>query len=136
MLLVDTNVLLDIFENDPQWVQWSLSKLRAFAQLLPLSVDPVVYAELSIGFSSVEDLDAALSTLRIDIIAAPREALFLAGRKFVEYRRRGGLRNNVLPDFFVGAHAVIRDCPVLTRDARRFRTYFPSVRLIAPEADL
>jgi predicted nucleic acid-binding protein len=135
MLLVDTNVLLDVFENDQRWVAWSLSKLRAFAQLLQLSVDPVVYAEQAIGFSSAEDLDAALAALRIDVVLPPKDALFLAGRKFVEYRRRGGLKNNVLPDFFVGAHAAIRECAVLTRDSRRFRTYFPTVRLIAPETD-
>jgi hypothetical protein len=134
MLLVDTNVLLDIFENDKQWVDWSLSKLRGFAQLLQLSIDPIVYAELSIGFASVVELDAMLFELQIDLISAPKEALFLAGRKFVEYRRRGGPKSNVLPDFLIGAHAAIRQCPILTRDTRRYRTYFSSVQLIAPDA--
>ncbi|HEX3894900.1 MAG TPA: type II toxin-antitoxin system VapC family toxin [Rudaea sp.] len=134
MLLVDTNVLLDIFENDKQWVDWSLAKVRGFAQLLQLSIDPIVYAELSVCFASVVELDAMLSELQIDLVAAPREALFLAGRKFVGYRRRGGPKSNVLPDFLIGAHAAVRQCPILTRDTRRYRTYFSSVQLIAPDA--
>ncbi|HZP66172.1 MAG TPA: PIN domain-containing protein [Rudaea sp.] len=136
MLLVDTNVLIDVFERDPDWSEWSMRRLRALAQLHQLAIDPIVYAELSAGFLGPGELDTALEEIGIELVAAPRPALFLAGRAFLAYRRRGGSKNRVLADFLIGAHAAVRDCPILTRDTRHYREYFPSLHLIAPESDL
>lgn len=133
MLLVDTNVLVDVLENDPAWVDWSIQQLRAQAQVHPLLINPVIYAELSLTFSTAEALDGALENLRLVMAEIPRSGLFLAGKAFVHYRRKGGAKNNVLSDFFVGAHAAVLGCSILTRDARRYRAYFPSVSLITPE---
>ena len=134
-MLVDTNVLVDVLENDPDWSDWSVAQLRAQAQIHRLVINPVIYAELSLTFSTVEALDDALAGLQIPVIEIPRPALFLAGKAFVSYRRRGGTKTNVLADFFIGAHAAVAGLPVLTRDVRRVAGYFPTVALIAPEAD-
>ena len=134
-MLVDTNVLVDVLENDPDWSDWSVAQLRAQAQIHRLVINPVIYAELSLTFSTVEALDDALAGLQIPVIEIPRPALFLAGKAFVRYRRRGGTKTNVLADFFIGAHAAVAGLPVLTRDVRRVAGYFPTVALIAPEAD-
>ena len=132
MLLVDTNVLVDILENEPEWADWSISQLRAQSKVHPLAINPVIYAELSLTFSTVEALDETIENLGLAVMQLPRPALFLAGKAFVRYRRRGGKKNNVLADFFIGAHAAVLGCPVLTRDAGRYQTYFPSVVLITP----
>jgi len=132
-MLVDTNVLVDVFENDPTWADWSIAQLRAQAQIHRLVINPVIYAELSLTFSTVEALDATLADLRIPVIETPKPALFLAGKAFVQYRRQGGTKSNVLADFFIGAHAAVAGLPVLTRDVGRYASYFPTVRLIAPE---
>ncbi|GHT94220.1 DNA-binding protein [Betaproteobacteria bacterium] len=132
MLLVDTNVLVDILENDPEWADWSIKQLRAQAQVYRLVINPIIYSELSLTFSTVEALDNAIAQLGLALLELPRPALFLAGKAFVRYRRQGGTKNNVLGDFFIGAHAAVSGYPVLTRDTRRYATYFPSVRLIAP----
>ncbi|MDD5033975.1 MAG: type II toxin-antitoxin system VapC family toxin [Methylococcaceae bacterium] len=132
MLLVDTNVLVDILEDDPQWVDWSLQQLRGQSQVHPLSINPIIYAELSLTFSTAEALDQAVADLRLDVLEMPRPALFLAGKAFIRYRRAGGQKSNVLADFFIGAHAAILGCPILTRDSRRYRSYFPTVPLITP----
>lgn len=132
MLLVDTNVLIDVLENDPEWSAWSLRQLRYRAQLSPLAINPIIYAELSIAFSTVERLDEALATMQLRHLEIPRPALFLAGKAFVRYRRQGGTKANVLADFFIGAHAAVARLPLLTRDTRRYRNYFPTVELIAP----
>ncbi len=132
MQLVDTNVLIDVFENDPDWAEWSLQQLRHRSRLTPLAINPVIYAELSIAFSRMEMLDAALATLEMRQLEIPRPALFLAGKAFLRYRQQGGTKSNVLADFFIGAHAAVSRLPLLTRDTRRYRTYFPTVELIAP----
>lgn len=130
MLLVDTNVLVDVLENDPEWADWSIQQLRAQSKIHPLAINPVIYAELSLTFSTVEALDETLDNLGLILKELPRPALFLAGKAFVRYRRQGG--SNVLADFFIGAHAAVLGCPLLTRDARRYQAYFPSVALITP----
>ena len=136
-MLVDTNVLVDVLENDPTWADWSIAQLRAQAQIHRLVINPVIYAELSLTFSTVEALDATLADLQIPVIETPKPALFLAGKAFVQYRREtdqgSGIKTNVLADFFIGAHAAVAGLPVLTRDVRRYASYFPTVRLIAPE---
>ena len=132
MLLVDTNVLVDVLENDPDWADWSIGQLRAQSQIHPLAINPVIYAELSLTFSTVEALDDTLDKLGLAIMELPRPALFLAGKAFVRYRRAGGKKSNVLADFFIGAHAAVIGCPLLTRDTKRYQRYFPSVKLMAP----
>jgi predicted nucleic acid-binding protein len=132
MLLVDTNVLVDVLQNDPQWAEWSIGQLRARAQLHELAINPVVYAELSLSFSTFEALDRVVATMELAVHEVPRPALFLAGKAYLQYRRRGGGKAQVLPDFFIGAHAAVEGWPLLTRDARRFRTYFPSLQVITP----
>jgi hypothetical protein len=130
--LVDTNVLLDLFTNDPIWADWSARQLQILSAREALLVNPVVYAELSVGYDRVEALDAALANASVDLVEIPRAALFLAGRAFQAYRAQGGTRTGVLPDFFIGAHAVVAGLSLLTRDARRYRTYFPTITLITP----
>ena len=132
MLLVDTNVLVDVLQNDPQWADWSIGQLRAQAQLHQLVINPVIYAELSLSFSTFEALDRVVATMELEIHDVPRPALFLAGKAYLQYRRRGGGKAQVLPDFFIGAHAAVEGWPLLTRDVSRFRTYFPSLEVIAP----
>jgi len=132
-MLVDTNVLVDVLENDSDWADWSITQLRAQAQIHRLIINPVIYAELSLTFSTVEALDWTLANLQIPVVETPKPALFLAGKAFVQYRRQGGVKSNVLADFFIGAHAAVAGLPVLTRDVRRYASYFPTVRLIAPE---
>jgi hypothetical protein len=130
--LVDSNVILDIVTEDPDWLDWSASALARQANEGRLVVNPVVYAEVAARFGRIEDLEAALPREFYDRQALPWEAAFLAGRCFVQYRRRGGLRRSPLPDFYIGAHAAVAGLTLLTRDARRYRTYFPQLRLIAP----
>ena len=132
MLLVDTNVLVDVLQNDPQWADWSIAQLRAQAQLHELAINPVIYAELSLSFSTLEALDRVVATMELAMHEVPRPALFLAGKAYLQYRRRGGGKAQVLPDFFIGAHAAVEGWPLLTRDASRFRTYFPSLEVVAP----
>jgi len=132
MLLVDTNVLVDVLENDPDWSTWSLQQLRAQSRVHRLIINPVIYAELSLAFTSFEALDQAVEGLQLALEETPRSALFLAGKAFVRYRREGGAKTNVLAEFFIGAHAAVSGYPLLTRDPRRYRTYFPGVTLIAP----
>jgi predicted nucleic acid-binding protein len=134
MLLVDTNVLIDVLENDPQWADWSIAQLRAQSQIHRLAINPIIYAELSLAFSRYEALDQMVNQLELTLLELPRPALFLAGKAFVRYRRLGRAKSNVLGDFFIGAHAAVSGLPVLTRDTRRYATYFPSVKLIAPQA--
>lgn len=133
MLLVDTNVLVDVFQDDPEWADWSLQQLRAQSQVHELAINPVIYAELSLNFDSVAALDAAVNELHLQFRDLPRPSLFLAGKAFVKYRRAGGLKANVLADFFVGAHAAVAGWGIITRDARRYRSYFPRVALVSPK---
>ena len=132
MLLVDTNVLVDVLENDPEWADWSISQLRAHSKIHRLAINPVIYSELSLTFSTVEALDRTIDDLGLTVIELPRPALFLAGKAFVRYRRQGGQKSNVLADFFICAHAAVSRYPILTRDTRRYSTYFAGVNLIAP----
>ena len=132
MLLVDTNVLVDVLQNDPQWADWSIAQLRAQAQLHALAINPVIYAELSLSFSTFEALDRAVATMELAMHEVPRPALFLAGKAYLQCRRRGGGKARVLPDFFIGAHAAVEGWPLLTRDASRFRSYYPRLEVIAP----
>lgn len=133
MILVDTNVLLDVFTDDPAWADWSQHQLEAASLADRLAINGVIYAELSIRFERIEALEAALESAGVALAEIPRPALFLAGKAFLAYRRGGGSRTGVLPDFFIGAHASVAKIPLLTRDPRRYRTYFPAADLIAPE---
>jgi predicted nucleic acid-binding protein len=132
MILVDTNVLLDIFQNDPKWAAWSQEKLDAASATDSLAINPVIYSELSIAFVRIEELEAVLTEAALMLEAIPREALFLAGKAFLAYRRARGVKQTVLPDFYIGAHAAVVRCPLLTRDAARYRGYFPGISLICP----
>ena len=132
MLLVDTNVLVDVLEDDPQWADWSIGQLRAQSRIHRLAINPIIYSELSLTFSTVEALDETLASMGLAMIEMPRAALFLAGKAFIRYRRQGGTKSNVLGDFFIGAHAAVSGHAVLTRDTRRYASYFPSVVLVAP----
>ena len=132
MLLVDTNVLVDVLEDDPRWADWSIDQLRAQSKSHLLLINPIIYAELSLTFSRVEALDKTIESMGLALKELPRPALFLAGKAFALYRRNGGKKSNVLADFFIGAHAAVLGCPLLTRDAQRYRSYFPSVELITP----
>lgn len=132
MILVDTNVLLDVVTGDPKWADWSQNQLEAAALTKALAINPIIYAELSVRYDNIEEVDAMLEATRIVVSEIPREALFLAGKAFMRYRLRGGTRTGVLPDFFIGAHAVVLGVPLLTRDARRYADYFPKLELLAP----
>jgi predicted nucleic acid-binding protein len=132
-MLVDTNVLVDVLENDPDWADWSIAQLQAQSKVHQLAINPIIYAELSLTFSTVEALDRVLDGMELRMLEIPKPALFLAGKAFVQYRRTGGVKSNVLGDFFIGAHAAVSQLPVLTRDVRRYKNYFPSVKLVAPD---
>ena len=132
MILVDTNVLLDLVLEDRTWADWSQHQLESASIHHRLAINPVIYSELSIAFARIEELERMLADGALAYEEIPREALFLAGKAFVEYRRRRGAKSSVLPDFYIGAHAVVAGWPLLTRDASRYRSYFPGIRLIAP----
>jgi hypothetical protein len=132
LILVDTNVLLDLVTDDPLWAGWSQQQLELASANDDIAINDIVYAELSVGYPKIEDLDAMISSAGLAIAAIPRPALFLAGKAFQRYRAAGGSKTGVLPDFFVGAHAVIGDAVLITRDAVRYRSYFPGIMLIAP----
>lgn len=133
MLLVDTNVVLDVIENDPEWAAWSQAQLDSAALKDILIINPVIYAELSLAFRRIEELERMLAKTGLRVEPLPREGLFLAAKVFLQYRRKGGAKTGVLPDFFIGAHAAVLDLPLLTRDTARYETYFPSLKLISPE---
>ncbi len=135
MTLVDSNILLDVFTEGSAWLEWSLLQLENAALRGPLLINDVIYAETSIRFERAEAFDKALADAGITITPTPRLALFLAGKAFTRYRGSGGGRTGVLPDFFIGAHAEVDRLPLLTRDTRRYRSYFPAVKLIAPEGE-
>jgi hypothetical protein len=129
---VDSNVILDVVTDDADWLDWSAAALARQADAGPLVVNPVIYAEVAARFERIEDLEEALPEEYYQRQPLPWEAAFLAGRSFVRYRREGGQRRSPLPDFYIGAHALIGGLTLLTRDARRYRTYFPKLRIIAP----
>lgn len=132
-VLIDSNVLLDLMTKDARWSAWSAAEVERAADRFRLAINPIIYAEVSVRYSRIEDLDAALPKAMFDREAIPYEAAFLAGKSFLAYRRRGGTKRSPLPDFFIGAHAAIAGYRLLTRDAARYRTYFPTLRLIAPD---
>lgn len=131
-VLVDANVLLDVLTDDPQWYDWSAGQLDACATDAELCINPIVYAEISVGFERIEELDAALPADAFTRLELPWEAGFLAGKAFLQYRRARGARTSPLPDFYIGAHAAIEGMALLTRDARRYRTYYPKLEIISP----
>ena len=131
-VLVDSNVLLDLMTEDPTWFKWSAMAVEQAADVSRLVINPIIYAEVSIRYSSIEELERALPTTLLEREAIPYEAAFLAGKCFLEYRRRGGSRSSPLPDFLIGAHAAVAGYRLITRDASRYRSYFPKLDLIAP----
>jgi predicted nucleic acid-binding protein len=132
VILVDTNVLLDVMRDDQEWQQWSAAALDHAAKQETLAINPIIYAELSSQFEQIEALDSSLTSLEVRISEIPKPALFLAGHAFRRYRRAGGAKSNVLSDFFIGAHAAVAGAALLTRDTKRIRAYFPTVSLIGP----
>ncbi|MDP3408940.1 type II toxin-antitoxin system VapC family toxin [Bosea sp. (in: a-proteobacteria)] len=131
--MIDSNVLLDVMTEDPRWFAWSAHALEQAADRFRLVINPVVYAEVSVRYTRIEDVDAALPRAMIDREPIPFEAAFLAGKCFLTYRRRGGTKLSPLSDFFIGAHAAVAGYQLMTRDAARYRTYFPNLSLLAPE---
>jgi predicted nucleic acid-binding protein len=132
-VLVDSNVILDVMTEDERWFEWSSAALERCAEESVICVNPVIYAEVSIRFERIEELEAALPADLFERLPIPYEAAFLAGKCFLDYRRRGGRRTSTLPDFFIGAHAAVGGMQLLTRDVGRYQTYFPKLQLIAPE---
>jgi predicted nucleic acid-binding protein len=131
-VLVDSNVILDVFLDDPSWADWSESTLEEYVQYGSLFINPIVYSEVSIGFERIEDLESALSKAGFQILEIPKEALFLAGKAFIKYKKAKGAKNSPLPDFYIGAQAAVLGFELITRDVARYRTYFPSIRLVSP----
>jgi predicted nucleic acid-binding protein len=132
-VLIDANILLDVMTEDTRWLGWSADAIERAADRHRLVINPVIYAEVSIRYSRIEDLDAALPKAMFDREAIPYEAAFLAGKCFLAYRRQGGTKRSPLPDFFIGAHAAVAGYLLMTRDAARYRTYFPRLVLISPD---
>ncbi len=131
--LVDANILLDLVTNDFVWSEWSAEQLTMAAMRGPLWINDIVYAEVSVGFETIEAVDTAIGAARLVRQAIPPAALFLAAKVFQRYRRSGGTRTGVLPDFFIGAHAAVAGVPVLTRDPRPYRRYFPKLSVVSPK---
>ena len=132
-MLVDTNILIDALNNEPRWADWSIHQLRVQSKIHVLSINPIIYSELSCAFSKIEDLDDVVQVMGLKYVQMPKPALFLAAKAFQAYRKKGGTKHNILGDFFVGAHAAVSRLPVLTRDTQRYKTYFPSVQLVSPK---
>lgn len=132
-MLVDTNILIDVLNNEPRWADWSIHQLRVQSKIHVLSINPIIYSELSSAFTKIEDLDDVVQVMGLKYVQLPKPALFLAAKAFQAYRKKGGTKHNILGDFFVGAHAAVSRMPVLTRDTQRYTTYFPSVQLVSPK---
>lgn len=132
-VLVDSCVLLDLFTNDPHWANWSEATLEQYSQTNSLYINSTIYTEISIGFTHIEELDEAIAALGLKVLETPREALFLTGKVFLQYRRNKGTKNSPLPDFFIGAHAAVAQCHLITRDLAKYKTYYPQVQLIHPD---
>ena len=131
-VLVDSNIILDVFLNDLKWGDWSESKLEEYSDQTSLYINSIIYSEISIGFELIEDLESAIGKAGFHMLEIPKEALFLAGKAYVKYKRRRGAKRNPLPDFFIGAQAAVMNLNLLTRDISRYQSYFPTVKLIAP----
>ena len=132
-ILVDSNVILDIVTEDRKWFQWSSETLAFYADTKMLVINPIIYAEVSFGFDRIEDVEEVLPLTHFRRAQLPWEAAFLAGKCFLKYRKKGGKKRSPLPDFFIGAHAAVMGLTLMTRDASRYRTYFPKLRIISPE---
>ena len=131
-VLVDSNIILDVFLNDSKWGDWSESKLEEYSDQTSLYINSIIYSEISIGFELIEDLESAITKAGFHMLEIPKEALFLAGKVYVKYKRRRGVKRTPLPDFFIGAQAAVMNLNLLTRDISRYQSYFPTVKLIAP----
>ena len=131
-VLVDSNIILDVFTDDPNWADWSESMLEEYSNVSTLYINSIVYSEISIGFNRIEDLEAAIIGAGFQMLDFPKEALFLAGKAFLKYKKKRGARSSPLPDFFIGAQAAVLNIALITRDVSRYRSYFPTVNLISP----
>lgn len=131
-VFVDSNIALDVFLNDPKWADWSESILDQYDQLGPLYINAIVYSEISIGFKRIEDLESAIAKAGLQMLEIPKEALFLAGKAYLKYKKRKGMKRTPLPDFYIGAQAAVQDLVLITRDVSRYRSYFPTVKLVCP----
>jgi len=131
-VFVDSNIVLDVFLNDPKWADWSESKLEEYDQSGILYINSIVYSEISIGFRRIEDLESAIAKAGLQMLEIPKEALFLAGKAYLKYKKRKGTKRTPLPDFFIGAQAAVQNLDLITRDVSRYKSYFPTVKLIAP----
>jgi predicted nucleic acid-binding protein len=131
-ILVDSNIILDVFLDDPDWADWSESRLEKFSAITKLFINPIVYSEVSIGFKRIEELESVLNRGGFQMLQIPKEALFLAGKAFLQYRKNRGTKRSPLPDFYIGAQAAVLEMDLITRDESRYRTYFPTVKLISP----
>ena len=131
-VLVDSNIVLDVFLNDPKWADWSESKLDEYDQLGILYINSIVYSEISIGFKRIENLESAIAKAGLQMLQIPKEALFLAGKAYLKYKKRKGKKRTPLPDFFIGAQAAVQNLDLVTRDVSRYQSYFPTVKLITP----
>ena len=132
VILVDSNVILDVFTEDPKWYDWSAGKLSESAEDAALAINPIIYSEVSLRFETIEELDDALPVEFFERLSLPWEAAFLAAKCYLKYRSRRGAKRSPLPDFYIGAHAAVLDMTLLTRDPKRYRTYYPTVRLLSP----
>ena len=132
-VLVDSNVVLDIFLDDPRWAEWSESALNKYNDIAILYINSIIYSEVSIGFERIEELESAMNRAGFQILEIPKEALFLAGKAFLKYKKGKGMKISPLPDFYIGAQAAVLNLDLITRDLLRYRTYFPTVKLISPE---
>jgi hypothetical protein len=130
--LVDSNVILDLFLDDPDWADWSETTLTKYGDQNVLFINIVIYTEISIGFERIEELETAMQIAHFQMLEIPKEALFLAGKAFLQYKKSKGLKSSPLPDFYIGAQAAVMDLDLITRDISRYRTYFPTVNLINP----
>jgi len=132
-IFIDSCILLDLFTDDPIWADWSEKTLNKYAQTNTLYINSIIYTEVSIGFNKIEEVERALSKLAIKVIEIPREALFLAGKVFLKYKKNRGIKKSPLPDFFIGAQATVSQFDLMTRDSAKYKTYFPSLKLIHPD---
>ncbi len=132
-IFVDSNVILDLFLDDKNWADWSESILSRYSQTHQLCINPIIYSEVSIGFEQIEEVESALRNGQFKFLQLPKEALFLAGKAFLKYRRRKGTKTSTLPDFFIGAHAAVLKLGIITRDKTRYRSYFPKIDLVLPD---
>ena len=133
-ILVDSCVLLDLFTDDIEWAGWSEKILGQYSQTNTLYINSIIYTEVSIGFNLIEEVEAAIEQAGIKVLEIPREALFLAGKVFLNYRKSKGTKHSTLPDFYIGAHAIVSTFDLITRDISKFKTYFPNLNLIYPKS--